>query len=85
MITAHPSVFPTPPHQDFPLIQGSGNTWGLFTGRDPQAACHMQMNQDLAWRLFTKGISRELARRQAHIKHNVDLGRQVLELVAIMA
>ena len=27
MITAHPSVFPTPPHQDFPLIQGTGNTW----------------------------------------------------------
>jgi ectoine hydroxylase-related dioxygenase (phytanoyl-CoA dioxygenase family) len=27
MITAHPSVFPTPPHQDFPLIQGTPNTW----------------------------------------------------------
>jgi hypothetical protein len=27
MITAHHSVFPTPPHQDFPLIQGSAHTW----------------------------------------------------------
>ncbi len=27
MITAHKSVFPTPPHQDFPLIQGTSNTW----------------------------------------------------------
>ncbi len=27
MITGHPSVFPTPPHQDFPLIQGTANTW----------------------------------------------------------
>ncbi len=27
MITAHKTVFPTPPHQDFPLIQGSSNTW----------------------------------------------------------
>jgi hypothetical protein len=27
MITAHPSVFPTPPHQDFPLIQGTPHTW----------------------------------------------------------
>jgi len=27
MITSHPNVFPTPPHQDFPLIQGTGNTW----------------------------------------------------------
>lgn len=27
MITAHRVVSPTPPHQDFPLIQGSTNTW----------------------------------------------------------
>jgi hypothetical protein len=27
MITPHASVFPTPPHQDFPLIQGTPNTW----------------------------------------------------------
>ena len=27
MITPHPSVFPTPPHQDYPLIQGTANTW----------------------------------------------------------
>jgi hypothetical protein len=27
MITAHASVFPTPPHQDFPLIQGTAATW----------------------------------------------------------
>ena len=27
MITPHKSVFPTPPHQDFPLIQGTSNTW----------------------------------------------------------
>ena len=27
MITAHPAVFPTPPHQDFPLVQGTQHTW----------------------------------------------------------
>lgn len=27
MITGHKAVFPTPPHQDFPLIQGTANTW----------------------------------------------------------
>jgi hypothetical protein len=25
--TPHPSIVPTPPHQDFPLIQGTSNTW----------------------------------------------------------
>ena len=27
MITPHPGMHPTPQHQDFPLIQGTGNTW----------------------------------------------------------
>ena len=27
MISPHPAVFPTPQHQDFPLIQGTANTW----------------------------------------------------------
>ncbi|QYM78026.1 phytanoyl-CoA dioxygenase family protein [Horticoccus luteus] len=27
MITGHKAVFPTPPHQDFPLIQGTAATW----------------------------------------------------------
>lgn len=26
-ISSHPAVFPTPPHQDFPLIQGTSRTW----------------------------------------------------------
>lgn len=40
MITAHPSVFPTPPHQDFPLIQGSGNTWTCWI---PIGDCPVEM------------------------------------------
>jgi len=27
MITGHRAMIPTPPHQDFPLIQGTTNTW----------------------------------------------------------
>jgi ectoine hydroxylase-related dioxygenase (phytanoyl-CoA dioxygenase family) len=27
MVTAHPGMVPTPIHQDFPLIQGTSNTW----------------------------------------------------------
>lgn len=40
MITAHPSVFPTPPHQDFPLIQGSSNTWTCWF---PVGDCPVEM------------------------------------------
>ena len=27
MVTGHQAMVPTPPHQDFPLIQGTSNTW----------------------------------------------------------
>lgn len=27
LITSHPVMYPTPHHQDFPLVQGSSNTW----------------------------------------------------------
>ena len=59
--------------------------WELFAGRDPQSACCVQLDQDLAWRLFSKGISKEDAKRQVHIIGNTVLGEQVLEMVSIMA
>ncbi len=40
MITAHQNVFPTPPHQDFPLIQGSSNTWTCWF---PVGDCPVEM------------------------------------------
>ena len=59
--------------------------WHLFVGRDPQAICYVQIDQDLAWRLFTKGITREDARRHVQIEGIVALGEHVLEMVSIMA
>ena len=40
MITAHKNVFPTPPHQDFPLIQGTSNTWTCWI---PVGDCPREM------------------------------------------
>ena len=62
-----------------------GVHWHLFAGRAAQAACRVQIDQNLAWRLFTRGISREEARQQVQIDGNATLGEQVLELVSIMA
>lgn len=62
-----------------------GFHWHLFVGRDPQATCCVQIDQNLAWRLFTKGVTREDAKRQVQIDGNAALGEQVLEMVSIMA
>ena len=59
--------------------------WQLYAGRDPHAACRVRIDQDLAWRLFTRGITRETARRQVEIEGNAALGDQVLKMVSIMA
>lgn len=36
MIVPHPANFPTPPHQDYPYVQGSAQTWTCWT---PLGAC----------------------------------------------
>ena len=59
--------------------------WHLFVGRDPQANCRVQIDQDLACRLFTKGVTRDEARRQVQMDGNVKLGEQILNMVSIMA
>jgi hypothetical protein len=40
--------------------------------------------QQLAWRVFTKGIDRDSARAQIQIEGNRDLGEKVLRLIAIV-
>jgi hypothetical protein len=59
--------------------------WRLFTGSDPRAACTVVIDQDLAWRLFTKGVRSEDARRKVEILGDRTLGEQALEMVSIMA
>jgi uncharacterized protein (TIGR03083 family) len=59
--------------------------WRLFSGSDPDSACRVQIDQDLAWRLFTKGATREDARRQVRITGSTALGEPVLDMVSIIA
>jgi uncharacterized protein (TIGR03083 family) len=59
--------------------------WLLFAGSAVQAACRVQIDQDLAWRLFTKGVTLEAARGQVRIEGRAALGEGVLGLVSIMA
>jgi uncharacterized protein (TIGR03083 family) len=69
---------------EWSLVRESAQ-WHLYEGRDPQAACHVQIDQDLAWRLFTKGVSQEDARQAVRIMGDTAWGEQVLEMVSIMA
>jgi uncharacterized protein (TIGR03083 family) len=58
--------------------------WGLRKRFDGEFASRVRMPQELAWRVFTKGIDRDSARAQIAIEGNRDLGEHVLQLTAIV-
>ena len=58
--------------------------WQLFKGQMQGVAAYVRLNQDTAWRLFTKGLNPEAARSRILIEGEEALGRPVLDLVAII-
>jgi hypothetical protein len=65
------------------LRKGSSG-WGLVKPSDEKPASRVTIPQELAWRVFTKGIDRESARAQIAVEGNRDLGEKVLQLTAIV-
>lgn len=59
-------------------------TWELVTGSTRDFAARVTIAQELAWRLFTKGIDRHSAQTQIEIEGNRSLGEKVLHLTAIV-
>jgi uncharacterized protein (TIGR03083 family) len=62
-----------------------GLDWNLFSGAPDTPNAEVIIDQDVAWRLFTRGISPNLAREQILIKGNQALGLKVLAMVSIIA
>lgn len=69
---------------DWSLLRQNGD-WVLFSGVASGAVCSVHLEQDLAWRLFTKGVSREVAQAQIRLEGDQTLGAEILNIVAIMA
>jgi uncharacterized protein (TIGR03083 family) len=58
--------------------------WELARESSASAASRVTIPQEIAWRVFTKGIDREAARSQIQIEGDRALGERVLELTAIV-
>jgi hypothetical protein len=58
--------------------------WSLANAPSEDFAARVAIPEQLAWRLFTKGIDRDLAREQIEILGNHELGERVLHLTAIV-
>ena len=59
--------------------------WALWTACVGEVAASVTIPQELAWRVFTKGIDRSSAWSQIEIRGDRKLGERVLELIAIVA
>lgn len=59
--------------------------WVLFTETPFSPTATVTIDQETAWRLFTKGIAKEKARERSHIQGNEELASNIFEAVAIIA
>jgi uncharacterized protein (TIGR03083 family) len=65
------------------LARGSTG-WSFVKQSGGALASQVKIPQELAWRVFTKGIDRDSARAQMEIAGDRDLGQKVLDLTAIV-
>ncbi len=59
--------------------------WLLGRGEASAPTATVRLDQNIAWRLFTKGLSEEQAREAVRIEGDEALGEKMLEAVAIIA
>jgi len=59
--------------------------WRLLLGSDEAAVTRVTMGQETAWKLFSKGLSKEDARKSVRIEGDLSLGQPVLRSLAVMA
>jgi uncharacterized protein (TIGR03083 family) len=66
-------------------LKRTADGWRLFAGSDSSADTRVSLSQDTAWKLFSKGLSPEQARRTIHMDGDLRLGQPLLGALAIMA
>ena len=59
--------------------------WALFRGTPVAPSAVVTLDEQTAWRLFTKGIAKDKARESAHIAGDEALAATLFEAVAIIA
>lgn len=61
------------------------NNWRLYSGGGAGAECVIQLDQDTAWRLMTKGLSLGEAAARVKFSGKESLGKPILGMLSIMA
>lgn len=67
------------------LLAKTESRWSLIEPDPADIVAHVCIPQELAWRVFTKGVDRASARKRIRIEGDRRLGENVLHLTAIVA
>jgi uncharacterized protein (TIGR03083 family) len=68
---------------DWTLAREDGG-WKLYSGACDAPLCEVRMDQDTAWRLLTKGLSRDEAAARIELIGEQELGKPIFGMLAIM-
>jgi uncharacterized protein (TIGR03083 family) len=69
---------------DWSLVR-EGELWQLYRGSAAEHDALIEIDQDSAWRLFTKGLGVDQARKRARIEGDSELAERFFGFLAIMA
>jgi len=67
------------------IVRRAATGWKLFVGQSGSAGALVKIAGEDAWKIFTRGIRGEEARRRATIEGELELGSIVLEMVSVIA
>jgi hypothetical protein len=67
------------------FLMRTGDAWELALESEAESAVYVILPQDTAWRMFTKGVDEEGARRVAAIRGNDDLALPIFRTVSVIA
>src|SRR6266849_1973823 len=63
----------------------AGESWQLIEEARGEAISVTTIPQEIAWRIFTKGIDRQTALSEVHVAGDIHLGQHVLQMISIVA
>lgn len=66
-------------------LRRTAHGWQLFAGSDASAATRVTLDQTSAWKLFSKGLSPDQARRSIRMEGDLSLAQPLLGALAVMA
>jgi uncharacterized protein (TIGR03083 family) len=66
-------------------IEYAKQNWKFVENEISNPSAQVEIGQDDAWKLFTKGLSHDEATHKTWFRGDIELGKEILKMVAVMA